>query len=194
MKNNPRESQLYRYISDYLDEYGYPPTVRDMCNKLGFKSTSTAQYYLKKLGDSGLITYGGKKRAISLSNKKTVHYLPVVGTVTAGMPILAVENVESYCPLPEEFPYAEDMFMLRIRGTSMVNAGILSGDKVIVKKTATCDDGDIVIALVEDCATCKRLFHRDGKIILHPENDYMEDMIYDEVAVIGKVCGLIRKF
>ena len=194
MKNNLNEDRLYNYIHECIEQNGYPPTVREICRELGFKSTSTAQYYLKKLEESNRITFGGKNRAISLTDKKTAHFIPVVGTVTAGQPVLAVENVESYYPLPEEFPYAEDMFMLRIRGTSMVNAGILNGDKVIVKKTTYCDDGDIIIALVEDCATCKRLFHRDGKVVLHPENDYMDDMIYDEVSVIGKVCGLIRKF
>jgi len=194
MKNNDMVDKLYHYIVRCIDENGYPPTVRDICEEFDYKSTSTAQYYLKKLEDKGLISYGGKKRAITIVDKKKFNTVPVIGTVTAGMPILAVENVESYCPLPDEFPYSDDIFMLRVRGTSMVNAGILSGDKIIVKKTSYCDDGDIIVALVDDCATCKRLFHRDGKVILHPENDYMEDLVYDEVSVIGKVCGLIRKF
>ena len=194
MKKKNNENLVFKFVTEFIDQNGYPPTVREICKAFGFKSTSTAQYYLKKLEEMKLISYGGKKRAIGILDKKSFHSIPVVGTVTAGQPILAVENVEGYCPLPDEFPYSEDMFMLRVRGTSMVNAGILSGDKIIVKKTSSCDDGDIVVALVEDYATCKRLFHRDGKIVLHPENDYMEDMIYDEVSVIGKVCGLIRKF
>ena len=194
MGNKNIENDVYKYLTDFIEENGYPPTVREICRELNFKSTSTAQYYLKKLEDANLISFGGKKRAITLTDKKKVHSIPVVGTVAAGQPILAVENIESYCPLPDEFNYSDDMFMLKVRGTSMVNAGIMNGDKIIVQKTSSCVDGDIVIAMVDDSATCKRIFHRDGKIVLHPENDYMEDMIFDEIYLIGKVCGLIRKF
>ena len=194
MKNNPIEKKLYDFIVDFIDENGYPPTVREICRQLDFKSTSSAQYYLKKLESDNLITFGGKMRAISLVEKRKFHTLPVVGTVAAGQPIFAVENIEGYCPLPDEFKYSEDMFMLKINGESMINAGILNGDKIIVRKTSACDDGDIVVALVDDGATCKRIRFKDGQVILHPENDAMEDMIFDKVSVVGKVCGLIRKF
>ena len=195
MNVNNTEKNVYDFIVKFIDENNYPPTVREICSSLGLKSTSTAQYHLKKLESKGLISFGGKNRAITVNTEKEKpHYIPVVGSVAAGTPILAVENIESYCPLPDNFGYEEDMFMLVIKGTSMINAGIYNGDKIIVKKTSTCDDGDIIIALVDDYATCKRLFRRDGKVILHPENDAMEDMIFDNVSVIGKVCGLIRKF
>lgn len=194
MNINDTQKKVYEFILQYLDDNNYPPTVREICSKLGLKSTSTVQYHLKKLESQGLITFGGKNRAITVTERRGFHKIPVVGSVAAGVPILAVENIESYCPLPDSFGYEEDMFMLVVKGTSMINAGIYHGDRIIVKKTSACNDGDIVIAMVEDNATCKRLFHRNGKIILHPENDAMEDMIYDEVSVIGKVCGLIRKF
>ena len=188
------ENDVYQYLRDFTEENGYSPTVREVCARFGFKSTSTAQYYLKKLEVMNLITYGGKKRAITIAEKNKFHSLPVVGTVTAGQPILAVENIEGYCPLPSEFSYNDEMFMLNVYGDSMINAGIMSGDKIIVQKCSTCNDGDIVVALVDDSATVKRLFHKNGKIYLHPENDQMSDMVFDEVSVLGKVCGLIRKF
>lgn len=194
MSNKNVENQVFKYLSDFIEENGYPPTVREICAEFSFKSTSTAQYYLKKLENENLISFGGKKRAITIVDKQKFRSIPVVGTVTAGQPILAVENIDSYCPLPDDFAYSDDLFMLRIKGTSMINAGIMNGDKIIVRKTSSCSDGDIVVALVDDSATCKRLFRRDGKIVLHPENDYMDDLIFDEVALIGKVCGLIRKF
>ena len=188
------ENEVLKYISDFIEENSYSPTVREICKHFGFKSTSTAQYYLKKLEEANLISFGGKKRAITLADKKKYYSVPVVGSVTAGQPILAVENIEGYCPLPDWFKYYDDMFMLKVIGTSMINAGIMNGDTIIVRKSPTCDDGDIVIAFIDDSVTCKRLYHRDGKIVLHPENDQMDDMIFDDVSVIGTVCGLIRKF
>ena len=194
MINKDTQNQLYQYISEYIEEYGFSPTVRDICAHFNFKSTSTAQYYLKKLEKDNLISYGGKKRAITINDKKHITTVPIVGTVTAGQPILAVENIEGYCPLPEEFGKSEDTFILKVFGESMINAGIFDGDKIIVQKCSTCDDGDIIVALVDDSSTCKRLYHRNGKIVLHPENDRMEDMIFDRVSLIGRVLGLIRKF
>lgn len=195
--NKNREEEVLEYITEYIDREGYPPTVREICQEIGFASTSTAQYYLKKLEYHGRISFGGSKnRAIVLKNKqsKSAVYVPLIGTVTAGTPILAVENIEGYYPLPEEFHGIGDMFMLNVSGSSMINAGIHDGDKIIVEKTSTCDQGEIVVALVDDSATCKRFYKRDGKFILHPENDALSDIILDDVAIIGRVKGLIRKF
>lgn len=195
--NKNREQEVLDYISDYVDREGYPPTVREICKDVGFASTSTVQYYLKKLETKGSISFGGaKNRAISVKNKpnKNAVFVPLIGTVTAGTPILAVENIEGYYPLPEEFHGIGDMFMLNVSGDSMINAGIFDGDKIIVEKASCCDQGEIVVALIDDSATCKRFFKRDGKIILHPENERLQDIVLDDVSIIGKVKGLVRKF
>lgn len=192
-----REDEVLDYISEYIEREGYPPTVREICHDVGFASTSTVQYYLKKLEYRGDISFGGaKNRAIVLKNQRqhNARFIPIVGTVTAGSPILAVENIEGYYPLPDEFHGIGDMFMLNVTGSSMINAGIYDGDKIIVEKTSTCDQGEIVVALVDDSATCKRFFKRDGKIILHPENDALSDIVLDDVSIIGRVKGLVRKF
>lgn len=195
--NKNREEEVLDYISEYIAREGYPPTVREICHDVGFASTSTAQYYLKKLEYRGDISFGGaKNRAIVLKNKQKPNavYVPLVGTVAAGTPILAVENIEGYYPLPEEFHGIGDVFMLSVSGSSMINAGIYDGDKIIVEKTSTCNQGEIIVALVDDSATCKRFYKRDGKIILHPENDALSDIVLDDVAIIGRVKGLVRKF
>ena len=189
-----RENEVYSFIESYIADNGYPPTVREICAELGFSSTSTAQYYLKKLEDAKMITFGGtKSRAISLTQKEMPKMIPLIGTVAAGSPIFATENIEGYYPLPKEFDCEDEMFMLRVSGNSMIDAGIYNGDEIIVRKTSTCDDGDIIVALVDDSATCKRFFRRNGKYILHPENETMSDIVLDSVAVLGIVRGLIRK-
>lgn len=187
---------LLSYVKNYQDENGYPPTVREICNDLSIKSTATAHYYLSKLEDKGLIKKkGDKKRAISVSgNNKSFITVPLVGTVTAGTPILAVENFEDYYPLPSEFNSDGAVFMLEVKGESMINAGIYSGDKIVVNKQDFASNGDIVVALIEDSATVKRFYQKNGKIILHPENDNMEDIVLDDVLILGVVTGLIRKF
>lgn len=195
--NKNREQEVLDFISEYIDREGYPPTVREICHDVGFASTSTVQYYLKKLEYRGDISFGGaKNRAIVLKNqrKTNARLIPIVGTVTAGTPILAVENIEGYYPLPEEFHGIGDMFMLNVSGSSMINAGIYDGDKIIVEKTSTCEQGEIIVALIDDSATCKRFFKRDGKIILHPENEELSDIVLDDVSIIGRVKGLVRKF
>ena len=187
---------LYEYVSSFSEKFGYPPTVRDICNDLSIKSTATAHYYLEKLKERGLIEKrDDKKRAITVSGKKNNSFqVPLIGTVTAGTPIFAVENFEDYYPLPLEFKSEEDVFMLKVQGESMINAGIFDGDKIIVKKQETAKNGDIVVALIDDSATVKRFFKKNGKIVLHPENDYMQDIVLDEVQILGVVTGLTRKF
>ncbi len=188
-------NELYNYVKNYQEENGFPPTVRDICSGLQIKSTATAHYYLEKLSSKGLITKNGdKKRAISVNNRKSAFEVPLVGTVTAGTPILAVENLEDYYPLPQEFNTGETLFMLKVKGDSMINAGIFNGDKIVVKKQETASNGDIVVALIDDSATVKRFYKENGKIILHPENDLLEDIVVDSALILGVVVGLTRKF
>lgn len=189
-------NELYDYVNSFSDENGYPPTVRDICKDLSIKSTATAHYYLEKLKDRGLILKReDKKRAITVNKRKANSFqVPLIGTVTAGTPIFAVENFEDYYPLPIEFKTEEDVFMLKVQGDSMINAGIFNGDRIIVKKQESANNGEIVVALIDDSATVKRFYKKDGKIILHPENDYMEDIVLNEVQILGVVTGLTRKF
>lgn len=186
------------FINGYCDENGFPPTVRDMCKELGIKSTATAYDYVNRLRDLGYLEKANnKKRAVALKRGETVN-VPLIGTVTAGQPIFATENFEGYYPLPSEEFKGDDLFLLRVHGESMINAGIFNGDKIVVKKQQTAENGDIVVAMFDDGisegATVKRFFRRDGKIILHPENDTMTDFILEEVNLLGKVVGLLRSF
>ena len=194
MKDNKKYEQVYNFIKDYITENGYSPTVREICANCGIKSTATAYQYMNKLSERGLIKKAGnKKRAVSLgkSEEKTVT-VPLVGTVAAGQPIFADENYEGVYALPADFFGGDDMFMLTVKGDSMIKIGMLDGDKIVVKKQNTADNGDIVVALVDDSATVKRFYRRDGKFILHPENDSMSDFVFDDVSVLGKVVGLMR--
>lgn len=195
-KIDEKLNKLYDYVSTFLNENGYPPTVRDICKDLSIKSTATAHYYLEKLKDRGLITKSeDKKRAITVKNRQNNSFqVPLIGTITAGTPILAVENFEDYYPLPIEFKHEEQVFMLSVIGESMINAGIYNGDKVIVKRQNTANNGDIVVALIDDSATVKRFFKKQDSIVLHPENDNMEDIIVNNVQILGVVIGLTRKF
>lgn len=188
--------EVYDFTVSYVNENGFPPSVRDICSECNIKSTATAYSYLEKLKEKGYISKSPmKKRALTLNNgSKNYKTVPLIGTVRAGAPIFAVENLEGYFPLPEEFDFGKDEFALRVKGDSMINAGIKEKDIIIVSKQDTANEGEIVVALVDDSATVKRFFRRDGKIILHPENDYMQDLVYDEVYILGVVKGLLRKF
>ena len=194
-KIDEKLERLFEYVKNYQDINGYPPAVRDICKDLQIKSTATAHYYLEKLSQKGLIVKNDdKKRAITVKSNKNFFEVPLVGTVTAGTPILAVENFEDYYPLPLEFKSNETLFMLTVKGDSMINAGIFNGDKIVVKKQETANNGDIVVALIEDSATVKRFYKKQNYYVLHPENDQMDDIIVDEVSIIGVVVGLTRKF
>ena len=195
-KIDEKIDKVYKFVIDYIDDFGYPPSIREICSKLNIKSTATAYSYIDRLKQRGLLEKSPmKKRAITPATKKAnFTSIPLIGTITAGTPIFAVENLEGYCPLPEDFNGAEDDFALRVSGESMINAGIYDKDIIIVKKCDTADNGNIVVALIDDSATVKRFYKKDGKIVLHPENDYMSDMIFDTVQILGIVKGLIRKF
>ena len=184
------------YIRKFSEENGYTPSVREIGKECGIKSTATVYSYLQKLQDKGYLNKASnKKRSVTLTRSSGVN-IPLIGTVTAGQPIFAYENYEDYYTFPAGEFKGDDLFMLRVEGTSMIDAGIYSGDKIIVRKQETAENGEIVVALVEDSATVKRFFRRDGKIVLHPENESLSDMIFEdgEVRILGKVIGLTRNY
>ncbi len=200
MLDKNRLMEALNYIKGYMEENGFPPTVRDMCRDLNIKSTATAYDYINRLRDMGYLEKAqNKKRAVSIKSESSVR-VPLLGMVTAGQPILAAENFEGYYPLPASEFRGEELYMLRVKGESMIEAGIFDGDKIIVRKQETADDGDIVVALFDpdgngQGATVKRFFRRDGKVILHPENETMSDFVLDaesDAMIIGKVVGLMR--
>ncbi len=183
--------EVFIFVKKYITENGYAPSVREICKACELKSTATAFTYLNELAERGLINKTNtKNRAVSL--KQNAVTIPLIGTVAAGQPIFATENYEDFYSVPSNFFNGENLFMLNVHGDSMIKIGMFEGDKIIVKKQDSADNGDIVVALVDDSATVKRFFKRDDKIILHPENDEMEDFIFDDVKIIGKVIGLIR--
>lgn len=183
---------VLNFINEYNAEYGYAPSIREICSKLEIKSTASAYMYLQKLKDEGYLNRTpNRNRALSFKKSTSVN-IPLIGTVTAGQPIFAYENYEDFYSFPAGSFSGSDLFMLRVQGTSMIDAGILDGDKIIVRKQETAENGDIVVALVDDSATVKRFFKKDDHFVLHPENETMSDIIVDDVAILGKVVGLIR--
>ena len=198
MLNKSKLDTVFEFITNYTDENGFPPTVREICSELHIKSTATAYDYINRLKEMGrLQKTAGKKRAVAVANTNSVR-VPLIGTVTAGTPILAAENYEGYYTLPTAEFQGDDLFLLTVKGDSMIEAGIFNGDKIVVKKQETAENGDIVVAMFEDGieegATVKRFFRRDGKFILHPENSALSDYVLDTVTILGKVIGLLRSF
>lgn len=196
-KTEEKINKVYNFTVDFINENGFPPSVREICSKLNIKSTATAYAYLERLKQRGLLEKSPlKKRAITLSNRNNTEFksVPLIGTIRAGEPIFAVENLEGYYPLPEEFTTSGTEFALKVKGNSMINAGIYEDDIIIVNQQNVANNGEIVVALVDDSATVKRFYKKDGKIILHPENDLLEDMIFEDVSILGVVKGLMRKF
>lgn len=198
MLDKRKLDEVLEFINRYNDENGFPPTVREICKELGIKSTATVYDYINRLRAMGHLNKAeNKKRAVTVRNSGSIS-VPLVGTVTAGQPILATENYEGYYALPSS-EFKGDLFMLTVKGDSMIEAGILNGDKIVVRKQENAENGDIVVAMfndgVEEGATVKRYFKRDGKIILHPENSALSDFVLDEtsgVQILGKVIGLMR--
>ena len=194
-----KQRMIREYIKTEILKRGYPPSVREICTAVHLKSTSSVHAHLSALEEKGFIRRDPTKpRAIeiiddeyALSRREMVN-VPIVGTVTAGMPILAHENVEDYFPLPVEFLPNAELFMLKVRGDSMINAGIFNGDTVIVEKRSTAKNGDYVVALIEDSATVKTYYKENGHYRLQPENDTMDPIICDHIDILGKVIGLVR--
>lgn len=189
------------YIRRYNDQNGFPPSVRDICRDLQIKSTATAYDYINRLREQGYLDKSEKKNRSVVVRGTSVVRAPLLGVVNAGQPILAVEDNEGYYTLPEAEFKGEELFLLRVHGDSMIDAGIFDGDKIVVKRQQTANNGEIVVAMFDDGtmdgATVKRFFTRDGKIILHPENPTLEDIIPENqasVRILGKVIGLMRSF
>ena len=199
-KGDKRLQDIYSYIKDFVDDNGFPPSVREIGTKFDIKSTSTVHYYLEKLREQGLISQdGNKKRAFAVTHttRSLSNYVPLVGNVSAGQGILAVENIEGEFPLPHDMFMGKDLFMLRVEGDSMVEAGIYDGDFVIVHSQNSADLNEIVVALWQDKATVKRLRAISPNLVLHPENSQMEDIVIapdENPTIIGKVIGCIKKF
>ena len=184
------------YIRKFTEENGYTPSVREIGKECGIKSTATVHSYIEKLQNRGYLNKtDNKKRAVTIG-KGTGTTIPLIGVVTAGQPIFAYENYEDYYTFPVGEFKGDELFMLRVQGTSMIDAGIMNGDKIIVRKQPVAEDGEIVVALVDDSATVKRFYRRDGHIVLHPENEALADMIFEpgEVSILGKVVGLMRNY
>ncbi len=196
-KTEIKMQEILSYLESYFSNYGYPPSIREICSNCNLKSTASAHEYLNRLERQGFLSKSpDKKRAYSLTEKNinTFAQAPLIGQVTAGQPILAVENLEGYYPLPPDFNNNDDMFYLQVKGESMIDAGIYNNDKILVKKQETADNGDIIVALIDDSVTVKRFYKKNNQIILHPENQTMSDMIFNDIQIIGKVVGLYRKF
>ena len=198
MVNEEKLIKVMDYIRKFSEENGYTPSVREIGKECGIKSTATVHSYIEKLQTKGYLNKTeNKKRAVTIG-KGTGVTIPLIGTVTAGQPIFAYENYEDYYTFPVNEFKGDDLFMLRVQGTSMINAGIMDGDKIIVRRQQTAQDNEIVVALVneEESATVKRLYRKNGKIILHPENDALSDMTFEdnEVSILGKVVGLMRNY
>ncbi len=194
-KLKPKEQKVLNYVKNFRVEYGYAPSVRDICRDLNYKSTSTVHMYLNRLERFGYISKGdGKSRAITFNDDMpAVCAVPLVGTVAAGIPILAEENFEGYVGYVGERS-ADGLFALKVKGESMIEAGILDGDIVIAEKTCYAENGEIVVALVDNEATVKTFFREDGHYRLQPENNTMEPIIVNEVDILGKVRAIQRNY
>ena len=188
--SNKRE-QILNFLTQFVNEHGYAPTVREICTAVGLQSTATVHYHLNALRGAGLIEMDEmKKRAISLPDAQRADRIPVVGVVTAGVPILATEHIEGYLPWDGE----AGCFVLRVRGDSMIGAGILDGDKVVVRPQPDAENGEIVVALLDDSATVKRLKKKGRDVWLMPENPSYAPIPGNEAKILGRVKALIREY
>ncbi|MHB1254429.1 MAG: transcriptional repressor LexA [Candidatus Humimicrobiaceae bacterium] len=203
-----KQFQIFKFIVDSIKSIGYPPSVREIAEAVDLSSSATVHSHLKKLEDLGYIRRGkGSSRTIEIlnsaykasdndeNNLSDITLIPIVGNVAAGTPILAQENIEEYFPVTSDFiKDANEVFMLKVKGDSMINAGILDRDYIIVRKQAIARNGEIIVALIEDEATVKRFLKTDKLIKLIPENDFMKPIIVNDVTIVGKVIGVIRKY
>lgn len=196
-----KQEEILNYIKNEILERGFPPAVREICQAVGLKSTSSVHSHLESLERNGYIRRDPTKpRAIEILDesfnmvRREMVNVPIVGTVAAGQPILAEQNIESYFPIPAEYMPNDQSFILRVKGDSMVNAGILNGDCVLVKQQSTARNGDMVVALIDDSATVKTYYKEDGHYRLQPENDTMDPILVDELQILGKVFGVFRFF
>lgn len=196
-----KQKEILEYMKQEILNKGYPPTVRDICEAVKLKSTSSVHSHLETLEKNGYIRRDPTKpRAIEIIDdnfnmtRREMTNVPMVGRVAAGEPILAVENIESYFPIPTEYMPNAESFMLKVKGESMINVGIFDGDQILVEKCNTARNGDMVVALVDDSATVKTFYKENGHIRLQPENDTMDPIIVDDCEIMGKVFGVFRFF
>lgn len=208
MELTKKQKLILDFINDFQEKNGYPPTVRDICIGVGLRSTATVFTHLKNLEEKGVLNKSSaKNRAISVVKEATVTEfvpkdsqnpdileVPLVGKVAAGSPILAVENIERTFPLPMDMATNQEMFMLRVQGESMINAGILNGDLIIVARQPTAENGEKVVAMINDEVTVKTFYKENGYFRLQPENDTMEPIITTQLTILGKVVGLFRSY
>ena len=196
-----KQKEILEYLKSQIINKGYPPAVREICEAVKLKSTSSVHSHLETLEKNGYIRRDpSKPRAIeiiddefNLTRRELVN-VPIVGSITAGQPILAVQNIDSYFPIPSEYMPNEETFMLMVKGDSMINAGIFNGDKILVQRQSHAKNGDFVVAMIEDEVTVKTFYKENGFYRLQPENDTMEPIIVPELQILGKVIGLFRIF
>ena len=200
-KITAKQEEILAYIKNEILKRGFPPAVREICQAVGLKSTSSMHSHLESLEKNGYIRRDPTKpRAIEILDdsfqmvRREMVNVPIIGTVAAGQPILAEQNIEGYFPVPSELMPNAQSFILKVKGESMINAGILNGDSVIVQRQSTARNGEMVVALVEDSATVKTFYKEDGYYRLQPENDTMEPIIVEDCQILGKVFGVFRFF
>ena len=213
---SPKQSEILEYIKSEILNRGYPPAVREICEAVSLRSTSSVHAHLETLERKGYIKRDATKpRAIEIcdegfhtgrlgaiqgiasedtASQSEVAQIPLIGKVAAGEPILAVENIEGYFPIPAEYMPNTDCFMLKVKGESMINAGIFDGDYIMVRQQNVASNGEMIVALVDDSATVKTFYKENGHYRLQPENDSMDPIIVDDVQILGKVCGVFRIF
>ena len=199
-ENSDKQTQIYNFLIEFTKSKGYPPSVREICEAVSLKSTSTVHGHLKRLEKKGLIYRDPTKpralEIVELSNEEKVLIdIPIVGKVTAGMPILATENIEDMFQMPINYvKHNNDLFILKVTGDSMIEAGILDGDLAIIEQKNVATNGDIVVALIENEATIKRFFKENGFIRLQPENKNYEPIIVEDCSILGKLVGIYRAY
>lgn len=200
LESKDKQKEIYEFLKTYTENKGYPPSVREICEAVSLKSTSTVHGHLKRLEKKGLIKRDPTKpRALEIvelnSTKREMLNIPIVGKVTAGLPILATENIEDTFSLPLDFiKHDRELFMLKVTGDSMINAGIREGDLAIIEQTNAALNGEIVVALIENEATIKKFFKEKDSIRLQPENDSMAPIIVEDCSILGKLVGLFRQY
>ena len=200
-KITPKQQEILDYIKNEILNRGFPPAVREICEAVNLKSTSSVHSHLEALEKNGYIRRDATKpRAIEICDdsfqlvRNEMTSIPIIGTVAAGQPILAAENIEGYFPVPVDMVPNAETFILKVKGDSMINAGIFSGDQIFVERTNVARNGDMVVALVDDSATVKTFYKEQGHVRLQPENDTMDPIIVDDCDILGKVFGVFRLY
>ena len=195
-----KQSEIYEFLKTYTENKGYPPSVREICEAVSLRSTSTVHGHLKRLEKKGMIKRDpSKPRALEIAElsapKKEMINIPIIGKITAGIPILATENIEDTFPIPLDYiKHDRELFMLRVSGESMINIGIRDNDLAIIESAQAAKNGDIVVALIDDSATIKRFFKEKDHIRLQPENDTMDPILVNDCKILGKLVGIFRSF